>query len=380
MIYLDHASTTPMDKRVVEAMLQANDTVFGNPSSIHRYGRMARKYIDGSRRFIANQLQVKESEIIFTSGGTEANNLALIGTAKANRNKGNHIITTKQEHHAVLRTVEQLEEEGFEVSYLPVNAKGRMDIRDFENALTDHTILVSIMAVNNETGVIQPLKEIGEVLKNHQAYFHTDAVQAFSMLELNVNEIGVDLLTATSHKINGPKGIGMLYCQSEVPIKSIQFGGEQERKRRAGTENTLGIIGFEKAVQFAMDEKMQRKSMYQNFKQHFIETLKNYSVSFEINGEMKETVPNIINISFPGTNVESLLTNFDLDGVSASSGSACTAGSIEPSHVLVSMYGENDERIYNSVRFSFGILNTMENVEEAATIVAKTVKRLTKEG
>lgn len=380
MIYLDHASTTPMDKRVVEAMLQANDTVFGNPSSIHRYGRMARKYIDGSRRFIANQLQVKESEIIFTSGGTEANNLALIGTAKANRNKGNHIITTKQEHHAVLRTVEQLEEEGFEVSYLPVNAKGRMDIRDFENALTDHTILVSIMAVNNETGVIQPLKEIGEVLKNHQAYFHTDAVQAFSMLELNVNEIGVDLLTATSHKINGPKGIGMLYCQSEVPIKSIQFGGEQERKRRAGTENTLGIIGFEKAVQFAMDEKMQRKSMYQNFKQLFIETLKNYSVSFEINGEMKETVPNIINISFPGTNVESLLTNFDLDGVSASSGSACTAGSIEPSHVLVSMYGENDERIYNSVRFSFGILNTMENVEEAATIVAKTVKRLTKEG
>ena len=261
-----------------------------------------------------------------------------------------------------------------------MNAKGRMDIRDFENALTDHTILVSIMAVNNETGVIQPLKEIGEVLKNHQAYFHTDAVQAFSMLELNVNEIGVDLLTATSHKINGPKGIGMLYCQSEVPIKSIQFGGEQERKRRAGTENTLGIIGFEKAVQFAMDEKMQRKSMYQNFKQHFIETLKNYSVSFEINGEMKETVPNIINISFPGTNVESLLTNFDLDGVSASSGSACTAGSIEPSHVLVSMYGENDERIYNSVRFSFGILNTMENVEEAATIVAKTVKRLTKEG
>lgn len=380
MIYLDHASTTPIDKRVIEAMMNVNDIVFGNPSSIHQYGRKARKYIDESRRFIANQLQVKESELIFTSGGTEANNLAIIGTAKANKDKGNHIITTKQEHHAVLRTVEQLEEEGFQVTYLPVNSKGKININDLKSSLTDNTILVSVMAVNNETGVIQPLKEVGEVLKSHQAYFHTDAVQAFTMLDLNVNEFGVDLLTATSHKINGPKGIGLLYCKSNVLINSIQFGGQQERNRRAGTENTLGIIGFEKAVQFAMEEKEQRTSLYRQFKDRFIQTLKNHSLQFEINGGIEETVPNIINISFPGTKVESLLTNFDLDGVAASSGSACTAGSIEPSHVLVSMYGEDDERIDNSVRFSFGNLNTLENIEEAATIVAKIVKRLTKEG
>ncbi|WP_339228241.1 cysteine desulfurase family protein [Oceanobacillus sp. FSL K6-2867] len=376
-IYLDHAATTPMDEEVIQAMLPVYKENFGNPSSVHSFGRKGRQILDEARRIMASSIQANEKEITFTSGGTEADNLALLGTALANRHKGNHIITTVQEHHAVLHTAEELESHGFEVTYLPVYKNGKIRIEDVQDALTDHTILVSVMFVNNETGIIQPIKEIGELLEGHQAYFHTDAVQAYGLIDIDVKEMGIDMLTVSSHKINGPKGIGFLYANENVMLKSLQHGGEQERKRRPGTENVAGAFGFQKAVELAMKHKEIRKEQYQSYKELFIRTLKENRVQFEVNGDMEASVASIINISFPGTNVEALLANFDLDGIAASSGSACTAGSVEPSHVLTAMFGKDNPCTTNSVRFSFGIFNTEENVREAANRVSRIVKRLT---
>ncbi|SFA69415.1 cysteine desulfurase [Lentibacillus halodurans] len=376
-IYLDHAATTPMDPRVVEAMNPIMTNVFGNPSSVHAFGRKARQYLDGARRTMAKSIQADEKEIVFTSGGTEADNLAMIGTAFANRDKGNHIITTVQEHHAALHTAEYLEQQGFDVTYLSVDETGSVNVDELKEALTEETILVSVMYVNNETGVIQPIESIGHVLKDHQAYFHTDAVQAFGLMDIDVKKAGIDLLTASSHKINGPKGIAFLYGASHIKMNALQFGGEQERKRRPGTENVAGVVGFQAAVELAMELKAEKKQMYENFKEQFMKRLSHNGVTYDVNGVLDHTVASIVNISFPGTNVESLLTNFDLEGIAASSGSACTAGSVEPSHVLAAMYGENDERTTNSIRFSFGSFNTEENVMEAANRVAKIVKRLT---
>ncbi|SHF66637.1 cysteine desulfurase family protein [Ornithinibacillus halophilus] len=377
-IYMDHAATTPMDKRVIETMVPIYEEVFGNPSSVHSFGRKARRYLDEARRTLARSIHADEKEIIFTSGGTEADNLALVGTVQANRHRGNHIITTEQEHHAVLHTVEYLEKEGFEVTYLPVGENGQIRVEDVKNALTDQTILVSIMFVNNETGVIQPIKEIGELLKEHQAYFHTDAVQAYGLLDIQVEDLGVDLLTVSSHKINGPKGIGFLYAKEDVKLNALQFGGEQERKRRPGTENVVGAVGFQKAVELAMENREERKEIYNNYKETFLQELAKHGIDFAINGDKKLTIESIVNISFPGTNVEQLLTNFDLSGIAASSGSACTAGSVEPSHVLSAIYGKDHACTTNSIRFSFGLFNTTENVIEAAERVASIVKRLTK--
>lgn len=376
-IYLDHAATTPMDEEVIQTMLPIYHEVFGNPSSVHSFGRKARQQLDESRRVMARSIHANEKEIIFTSGGTEADNLAIIGTALGNRTKGNHIITTTIEHHATLHTVENLEKQGFDVTYLPVYADGKIALEDLKKALTEETILVSIMFVNNETGVIQPITAIGELLKDHQAYFHTDAVQAFGLLDININELGVDMLTVSSHKINGPKGIGFLYVADNIKLNALQFGGEQERKRRPGTENVVGAAGFKKAVELALDNKESRSILYQDHKQQFLAELSTNNINFEVNGDYDSTIASIVNISFPGTNVESLLTNFDLEGIAASSGSACTAGSVEPSHVLSAMFGENNECTTNSIRFSFGIYNTTENVKEAARRVAKIVNRLT---
>ncbi|RDW21699.1 cysteine desulfurase family protein [Oceanobacillus chungangensis] len=377
-IYLDHAATTPMSNEVIEAMLPVYKETFGNPSSVHSFGRKARQHLDAARRVMAKSIHANEKEIIYTSGGTEADNLALIGTALANRDKGNHIITSAQEHHAVLHTAEYLEKQGFDVTYLPVNQNGKVDIKDLQAALTDATILVSIMYVNNETGIIQPIKEIGELLKDHQAYFHTDAVQAFGLIDIDVKVSHIDLLTVSSHKINGPKGIGFLYAEEHVKMNPLQFGGEQERKRRAGTENIVSVVGFQKAVELAIEHKAEREADYQQYKQLFLDELRNHSVEFQVNGESSEQIASIVNISFPGANVEQMLTNFDLDGIAASSGSACTAGSVEPSHVLTAMFGENNPCTTNSIRFSFGIFNTTENVKEAAERVAKIIKRLIK--
>ncbi|WP_067727316.1 cysteine desulfurase family protein [Oceanobacillus damuensis] len=377
-IYMDHAATTPMAEEVIQEMLPVYNDVFGNPSSVHSFGRKARQILDEARRVMAGSIHADEKEIIVTSGGTEADNLALMGTALANRDKGNHIITTAQEHHAALHTAEALEKQGFKVTYLPIYKNGKISLEDLEMALTDDTILVSIMYVNNETGIIQPIREIGELLENHQAYFHTDAVQAYGLLDINVKDLKIDLLTVSSHKINGPKGIGFLYVNENVKINALQFGGEQERKRRPGTENIAGAAGFKKAIELAIENKEKRKMQYGRYKEIFIDVLRENGISFEINGDMNSAISSIVNISFPGANVETLLTNFDLDGIAASSGSACTAGSVEPSHVLTAIYGENHPCTTNSIRFSFGIFNTEENVKEAAGRVAKIVKRLTK--
>ncbi|WP_217586803.1 cysteine desulfurase family protein [Lentibacillus saliphilus] len=377
-IYMDHAATTPIDLRVIEAMNTVYTDVFGNPSSIHSYGRKARQQLDAARRTMASSIAAHEKDIIFTSGGTEADNLALIGTAFANVSKGRHIITTVQEHHATLHTAEYLEEHGFDVTYLPVDEHGLIRLEDFDHALRADTILVSVMYVNNETGVIQPIKEIGDRLKNHQAYFHTDAVQAFGLIDINVKELGVDLLSVSAHKINGPKGIGFLYAGAHVHMQPLQIGGQQERKRRAGTENVAGAVGFQKAVELAQALKVERVNTYQIYKNMFIDILKQEDIHFTLNGQMADTVPTIMNVSFPGTQVEALLINLDLEGVAVSSGSACTAGSVDPSHVLCSMYSNEDPRTTNSIRFSFGIGNTRENVEDGAKRTARVIKRLTK--
>lgn len=377
-IYLDHAATTPMHPKVIEAMVPVYEDVFGNPSSVHAFGRKARQLLDESRRIIASSIGANEKEVIFTSGGTEADNLALIGTALANKHKGMHIITTVIEHHATLHAAEYLEKEGYQVTYLPVNRDGKVSIEDVKKALTDETILVSVMYANNETGIIQPIKEIGEILRDHQAYFHTDAVQAFGSIDIDVKELSVDLLSVSAHKINGPKGIGFLYAREGIKMNALQFGGEQERKRRPGTENVVGVVGFRTAVEIMQDEREIRNKQYEGYKQIFIQVLKEQQIIFDVNGDIQSTIPSVVNVSFPGTNVEKLLANFDLAGVAASSGSACTAGSVEPSHVLSAIYGENNPCTTNSIRFSFGAANTEENVIEAANRVAKIIKRLVK--
>lgn len=377
-IYLDHAATTPMAEEVVEAMIPVYSEVFGNPSSVHSFGRKARQLMDNARRTIAESIHANEKNIIFTSGATEANNLALIGTAKANCHKGRHIITTKQEHHAVLHATEYLEKEGFDVTYLPVYSDGKISVNDLKDALSDDTILVSIMYVNNETGVIQPINDIAKVLRDSKVYFHIDAVQAFGLMNIDVQSLGVDLLSVSSHKINGPNGIGFLYAKEDVPMEPQLYGGEQERKKRPGTENIAGIVGFQKAIELVMENKNKRRKTYEGFRDAFINVLRDEGVDFKINGDIGSIIASTLNISFPGVNVETLLMSFDLDGIAASSGSACTAGSIEPSHVLVAMYGKDTERTVNSVRFSFGIHNTLEDIEEAATRIAKIVNRLTK--
>lgn len=376
LIYLDHAATTPVHEEVLEAMYQLEKDVFGNPSSIHSFGRKAKAYLSEARKFLAESISAEEREIYFTSGGTEANNLAVIGTAFANEHKGNHIITTAQEHHAIIHIMQFLQKHGFHVTYLPVNESGRIEVSDVKRALSDQTILVSVMTANNETGVIQPIEEIGEILKEHQAYFHTDAVQAYSMLDINVKELNIDLLTTSSHKLNGPKGSGFLYAADDVDFQPLHFGGLQERKKRPGTENLIGAYGFYHAAKIAKQNKEENRKKYAKYKEIFLHTLEKEEVEFLINGDMIQSIPTIVNISFPGTKVDVLLTNLDLAGVAASSGSACTAGSLEPSHVLKAMYRKS-ERVNNSVRFSFGSANTEENVEEAAKRVAEVVKKLT---
>ena len=381
-IYLDHAATTPLAKEVLEAMIPVYENVFGNPSSVHSFGRKARQMLDQSRRVIAESIGANEKEIIFTSGGTEADNLAIIGTALANQDKGNHIITTAQEHHAVLHSAEYLEKMGFDVTYLPVHEDGKIHTSDLKSALTDDTILVSIMYVNNETGIVQPIEEVANLLRDqgHQAVFHTDAVQAFDLIDIDVKTLGVDMLTVSSHKIGGPKGIGFLYAKENIKMQSLSFGGEQERKRRAGTENVISAVGFQKAVELVKEQKASRKQAYEQYRKLFLGELTKQNVDHELNGNINESVPSIINISFPEVNVETMLTNFDLDGIAASSGSACTAGSIEPSHVLTSIFGKGHPCTTNSIRFSFGSANTPENVTEAAHRVAAIVNRLTSKG
>ena len=375
-IYLDHAATTPMHPEAIRVMTDVMNETFGNPSSIHQYGRAARKQIDHSRKVLADSIGAALDEIIFTSGGTEADNSAIFSSVQALRDKGNHIITSEIEHHAVLHTCKELEKHGFEVTYLPVDELGRVSVESVKEALKDETILVTIMYGNNEVGTLQPIKEIGKLLKDHQAFFHTDAVQAYGAVSIDVHDLGVDFMSVSSHKINGPKGIGFLYVKKGIPFKPLLFGGEQERKRRAGTENVAGAAGFAKAAEIMQETSEEKAAMYRKFKGKMIRLFEESGIEFAVNGSLEESLPHILNISFPGVSVEAFLVNMDLAGIAVSSGSACTAGSIEPSHVLVSMFGKESERTRNSIRFSFGLNNTTEDIERAALTTIKVANRL----
>ncbi|KMY54850.1 cysteine desulfurase [Bacillus sp. FJAT-27231] len=376
-IYLDHAATTPMHPEVIETVMKQMSDTFGNPSSIHSFGRASRQIVDAARTSAAASIGADFNEIIFTSGGTEADNLAIVGTARAMKHRGRHIITSAVEHHAVLHTCEYLEKEGYDVTYLPVDEEGRICLSDLASALREDTILVSIMYGNNEIGTIQPIAKIGELLKEHQAVFHTDAVQAYGMVSIDVKTEHIDLLSVSSHKINGPKGIGFLYAKEGLTLTPSLLGGEQERKRRAGTENVPAIAGFGKAIELSMVSMEEKRERYLAFKEQLTRLLKEKQVEFSVNGSFERSLPHVINLSFPGTDVESLLVNLDLAGIAASSGSACTAGSIEPSHVLVAMFGKDSERLRNSIRFSFGITNTKEQIDEAGEALANIIARLT---
>lgn len=375
-IYLDHAATSPMHPEVAEKMFSMMKESYGNPSSIHSFGREARRILDEARRSLAKTINAKPTEIIFTSGGTEADNLAIIGTALANQHKGKHIITTEIEHHAVLHACKYLEKIGYEITYLPVDKYGMVSLADIMNNLTEQTVLVSIMYGNNEVGVIQPIREIGHILKNHQAFFHTDAVQAYGIEHIDVEDLDVDLLSVSSHKINGPKGVGFLYAKAGLKLQPLQYGGEQELKRRAGTENVPGIFGFQLAANLSLATHKQKTENYISFKQEMIAIFQEHQLSFEINSP-NDGLPHVFNVYFPKTNIESLLVNLDLAGIAASSGSACTAGSVDPSHVLVSMYGKKSERILSSIRFSFGLGTTFEDIQYAAHEIAKVIKKVT---
>lgn len=374
MIYLDHAATTPIHEEVLKRQLEIEQTIFGNPSSIHSFGRSAKAAVEQARGILAKSIGADDKEVIFTSGGTEANNLAILGVAFSNQHKGNHIITTTQEHQAVLKTMEYLQTKGFHVTYLPVDESGQIKVDDLVHALSANTILVSIMTVNNETGVIQPIEACAKVLKDHQTYFHTDAVQAYGMMEMDVGEIGIDLLTTSAHKINGPKGIGFLYVADDVLLEAIHYGGEQERKRRPGTENVAGIVGFAKACEIAYQHGGEHFAKY---KYLFLGRLKELGVNYTINGDEHKTIAKIINLSFPGIKLDVLLTNLDLAGIAVSSGSACSAGTTQVSHVLEAMYKRNDQRTLTAVRFSFGTFNTEENIVVAADKIAEIINRIT---
>jgi cysteine desulfurase len=304
--------------------------------------------------------------------------MALFGAAESNQHKGKHIITTQIEHHAVLHACQRLEKMGFEVTYLPVDQTGVISLDDLRGALRDDTILVSVMYGNNEVGTIQPIKEIGELLKSHQALFHSDAVQAYGIEEINVEELNVDLLAVSAHKINGPKGTGFLYVRDKVKLVPRAYGGEQERKRRAGTENVAAIVGFQEAVKIASEERLVKREMYQGFKKTFINHLTEHHIDFSLNGLLEHSLPHVLNLSFPGTNVEAMLVNLDLAGIAVSSGSACTAGSIEPSHVLVAMFGKESDVLINSIRFSFGFNTTENQIIKTAEETARIVSRLKK--
>ncbi|WP_414049988.1 cysteine desulfurase family protein [Macrococcus animalis] len=370
-VYADYAATTNVAPDVVAEITKVLSDHFGNASSIHNVGRDGRRILDQARSIIAKTLNATPREIIFTSGATESNNLAIKGVAYQNQHMGKHLITTSIEHHSVLHVFEQLEKEGFDVTYLPVDAKGFISIDTLKQALRDDTLLVSIMFGNNEVGTVQPIDEIAELLKDHQALFHTDGVQTIGHMPIDIKALNVDLFTVTAHKFYGPKGVGLLYVKDKTPIQFQQLGGAQETKRRAGTENIAYIAGMAKALELVTENIEASNVHLANLKQTFINALQSNEVPFEMNGDMNITLPHITNLYFPFSDVEKMLTILDMNGVYVSSGSACTAGSIEPSHVLTAMFGEHP-RTKQSIRFSF----SHQNTEEEVVYIAEQIKKI----
>lgn len=375
LIYLDNAATTKTAPEVVEAMLPYFSENYGNPSSVYSFASKNKDAVTEQREIIARALGAKSNEIYFTAGGTESDNWALKATAEAYASRGKHIITTKIEHHAILHTGEYLEGRGFEVTYLDVDDKGLVRPEDVEAAIRPDTILISVMFANNEIGTIEPIKEIGEIARRHNVLFHTDAVQAFGQVPINVDELGVDMLSASGHKLNGPKGIGFLYIRKGVKIRSFIHGGAQERKRRAGTENVPGIIGLGKAVERAVATMAERSAKEIGLRDHLISRVLEEIPYCRLNGDPVDRLPNNANFSFRFIEGESLLIMLDMKGICASSGSACTSGSLDPSHVLLAI-GLPHEIAHGSLRLTLGEETTREDIDYVVDSLKEIVARL----
>jgi cysteine desulfurase len=374
-VYLDHNATTPVHPEVLEAMLPYFTEKFGNASSIHASGREAKEAVEDARSRVAELLSCKASEIYFTSGGTESDNFAVKGVAFANRAKGKHVITSPIEHHAVSRSCEFLEKEGFSVTYMPVDSEGLVDPDELRRALHTDTILVSIMHANNETGVIQDLKGLIRAARESGAYFHTDAVQSTGKIPYEISDLGCDLLSISAHKLYGPKGVGLLYIKSGVKIQPWNQGGGHEKGRRAGTENVAGVIGLAKALEVARRDMDSETVKLRAMTTRFYERVKEAIPDVHVNGSLTRRVPNTLNLSFKGVEGEAMILSLDMKGISVSSGSACTSGATEPSHVLLAM-GVPGELAHGSLRFSFGRSNKDEDVDYVVDILAKEVRRL----
>ncbi len=375
VIYLDNAATTRTAPEVVEAMVPYFSEFYGNPSSVYEFSQKSKEAITHAREIIANSLGAKTEEIYFTAGGSESDNWALKAAAEAYKAKGNHIITTKIEHHAVLHTGAWLEKQGYEVTYLDVDESGTVKLEELKRAIRPTTILISVMFANNEIGTIQPIKEIGETARAHGILFHTDAVQAFGQLPIQVDALNIDMLSSSAHKLNGPKGIGFLYIRKGVKIRSFIHGGAQERKRRAGTENVPGIVGYGAAVERAVRTMKERTQKEQALRDYLIDRVLREVPYTRLNGHRTNRLPNNANFSFQFIEGESLLIMLDMDGICGSSGSACTSGSLDPSHVLLAI-GLPHEIAHGSLRLTLGEETTKEELDEVVESIKKIVKKL----
>jgi len=373
-VYLDHAATTPVREEVIEAMLPYFKDKFGNASSVYSFGREARKALDQARQTVAEVLNADFNEIVFTGGGSEADNLAIKGAAWEYRNKGRHLITSSIEHHAVLHPMQQLEREGFEVTYLPVDDQGLISVEELANAIREDTILVSIMHANNEIGVIEPIAQIGAITKERGVLFHTDAVQTVGVMDINVKKLNVDLLSMSAHKFYGPKGVGALYVRKGVRLIPLIHGGSHESRRRAGTENVAGIVGLAKALELADAERSEVVPRIQRLRDRLIDGLLQIPHT-RLNGSRTERLPNNVSVSIEFIEGESLLLNLDLKGIAASSGSACTSGSLDPSHVLMAL-GLTHEVAHGSLRLSLGRENTDAEIDYVLETLPPIVERL----
>ena len=375
MIYLDNAATTRTDPKVVEAMLPYFTEYYGNPSSVYEFSGISKKAVTDAREILARSIGAKTQEIYFTAGGSESDNWAIKAAAEAFGKKGKHIITSKIEHHAVLHTCEYLEKQGYEVTYLDVDEDGMVKLDELRNVIRPDTILISIMFANNEIGVIEPIREIGEIAKEHGIPFHTDAVQAYGHVPINVDEYHIDMMSASAHKINGPKGIGFLYIRTGVKIRSFIHGGAQERKRRAGTENVPGIVGFGKAAEIAMASMEERSRREEQLRDYLMEKVLAQVPYTRVNGHRTRRLPNNCNFSFQFIEGESLLIMLDMAGICGSSGSACTSGSLDPSHVLLAI-GLPHEIAHGSLRLTLSQENTKEEMDYVADQITRIVERL----
>lgn len=374
-IYLDYAATTPIHPVVLRAMSPYFAEAFGNPSSLHFFGQEAKAGVEEARQKLASLIGAQAEEIVFTSGGTEADNLAIRGVAYANERRGNHIITTALEHHAVLETCKFLEERGFKVTYLPVDGHGLVDPEDVKRTVTDKTILISVMHANNEVGTIEPIAEIGAIARERGIYFHSDAVQTAGHIPTNVNDLCVDLLAMSAHKLYGPKGVGALYIRKGTRIAPFMRGGEQERRRRPSTENVPGIVGFGKAAEIAQEEMSEETRHLTLLRDKLIRGLFERIARIHLNGHPSQRLPNNVNVSIESVEGESMLLHLDLEGVAVSTGSACSSSNLKPSHVLLAL-GLSHELAHGSLRFSLGRGTAEEDIEHVLKVLPSIVSGL----